>query len=577
MGGDTFVEAPEPVNPAVVGAESLDTQLRLAPRVYEAESTYRPLYARLDQQILSDSLTGANGAPGMLDLYGQASRSLSGLQTEANTAQRTADIADVRALAPQATAAFREANPELARLTGTLNRDATRSLSGFDAAAYLRANPDVAAAGVDPLEHWQNNGRFEGRGGANPSWVSDPRTEGGTWAPTDDTFDGQMQAARATGPAAMQAARAGGSRLMPQIEQDAAGGLNRRTAIQAELERQAMEELASGGRLSAEGQRLAQQSARAAAADRGTLFNNSAMLDEVMNAEALREQRLARARQFAATTDAAGFGQTVGNRDYALGVTDRGNSLSTFNAGLEQQARGTNFAAAGDMERFNAGLEQQARGTNFATAADLSRYNANNRNAASQFNLGLGEQRVAGNRAYGSSLAGLLQSQAQDPYQLVLGRSGAPSGAPAAVGSAGYTQQSGARLFDPFNSSIMSMYSGNQANQLAANTATANNRAATNSAATGATATLAAAALLAFACRVARSIYGEQAREWRVFRVWLLTQGSPRLVARYLLKGAAIAAWLRHRPGYAARVRRWMDAQIALVRAGWEEVPHAAA
>jgi hypothetical protein len=34
---------------------------------------------------------------------------------------------------------------------------------GFDGAAYLKANPDVAAAGVDAAEHWLNFGHREGR------------------------------------------------------------------------------------------------------------------------------------------------------------------------------------------------------------------------------------------------------------------------------------------------------------------------------------------------------------------------------------------------------------------------------
>ena len=46
--------------------------------------------------------------------------------------------------------------------------------SGWDAAAYLVANPDVAAAGVDPLQHWNQYGKNEGR-----SW-----TQASTPAPT---------------------------------------------------------------------------------------------------------------------------------------------------------------------------------------------------------------------------------------------------------------------------------------------------------------------------------------------------------------------------------------------------------
>jgi SAM-dependent methyltransferase len=40
---------------------------------------------------------------------------------------------------------------------------ATAIAAGFDAAYYLRENPDVAAAGLDPLEHYISYGRAEGR------------------------------------------------------------------------------------------------------------------------------------------------------------------------------------------------------------------------------------------------------------------------------------------------------------------------------------------------------------------------------------------------------------------------------
>jgi hypothetical protein len=33
----------------------------------------------------------------------------------------------------------------------------------FDPTMYLRANPDVAAAKIDPAAHWVKHGRFEGR------------------------------------------------------------------------------------------------------------------------------------------------------------------------------------------------------------------------------------------------------------------------------------------------------------------------------------------------------------------------------------------------------------------------------
>jgi hypothetical protein len=64
----------------------------------------------------------------------------------------------------------------------------------FDAQAYLAANPDVAAAGMDPSWHYQNFGQYEGRdpGGAtsgaqqnywdNSNWLSQAGNGGGTRA-----------------------------------------------------------------------------------------------------------------------------------------------------------------------------------------------------------------------------------------------------------------------------------------------------------------------------------------------------------------------------------------------------------
>ncbi|WP_336488088.1 hypothetical protein [Methylobacterium nigriterrae] len=53
---------------------------------------------------------------------------------------------------------------------GWFHRDTGRSCSGiadtlpvFDAGQYLALNPDVRAAGIDPLAHWRANGKAEGR------------------------------------------------------------------------------------------------------------------------------------------------------------------------------------------------------------------------------------------------------------------------------------------------------------------------------------------------------------------------------------------------------------------------------
>lgn len=73
------------------------------------------------------------------------------------------------------TAPYRDAGAgalgQLKTLIGIGPRGATSAVSGpinqdqFDPAAYLAANPDVAKAGVDPYQHYQQYGQAEGRQG----------------------------------------------------------------------------------------------------------------------------------------------------------------------------------------------------------------------------------------------------------------------------------------------------------------------------------------------------------------------------------------------------------------------------
>jgi hypothetical protein len=393
MGGSEVVY--EPVDPAQVGRESLQTQIDLAPDVYRSEAEYRPKYAQLDQRILADTLTGTAGAPGLLELYGTATTELGRQQAAANTAQREADIADVERLGGRAVQAWKDANPELQAAMGGLQASLDRDKQ--------------AAAGRSPLAD---------------------------------------------------------------------------SAIQQELQKQALGELQAGGSLSAEGRRLAQQTARTAAADRGMVFSNQAIFDEALNSEALRQQR----------------------QDRAVGM------------GLAVDASGQQAAL----------LDQQLSGDMFSREM---------------------------------SLAQLYSAQSADPYQLVLGQSRAPALAQAAAGSAGYTQGSGPGIFDPYNSSLMGIYSGNAANSLAAQTANANNSAASGAGMMGLVGTLGAAAIIA--CWLARAVYGGLNPRWLLFRRHLFRRAPRWLFELYIERGRDAAERARRDPALRARTREIMDRILA--------------
>ena len=108
--GSTTVQAPTPIDPAKVGAESLQTQIALAPQQFAAESQFAPQYAQLYSDIMAQQL------PQVLSAYSASAPAVSDLQAQLNTAQRTADITDVQRLGVAATQAFQQANPQLMQL-----------------------------------------------------------------------------------------------------------------------------------------------------------------------------------------------------------------------------------------------------------------------------------------------------------------------------------------------------------------------------------------------------------------------------------------------------------------------------
>jgi hypothetical protein len=116
--GSTTVQAAQQPNYAQQTSDTLASQIALAPQQYAAEAQYQPLYNQLQLQLANQSLNGvtdANGNynPGLLSMYSQLTPQLGNISAAANTQQRSADIADVNNLGPQATQALLNANPLL--------------------------------------------------------------------------------------------------------------------------------------------------------------------------------------------------------------------------------------------------------------------------------------------------------------------------------------------------------------------------------------------------------------------------------------------------------------------------------
>ena len=148
--------------------------------------------ARLSDQ-LSDAISAAREQQAARTVEAAETARLSDQLSDAisaareQQAARTAEVNALRHQLEQAHKGLAAARRSLAEIKRSFSWRATRPLRGivtqaqklkpkkwragklaFDAAWYLEQYPDVAAAGIDPLRHYLDHGRYEGRLGAAP-------------------------------------------------------------------------------------------------------------------------------------------------------------------------------------------------------------------------------------------------------------------------------------------------------------------------------------------------------------------------------------------------------------------------
>lgn len=156
--GSTTVQAAPPRDYAQETRDTLATQIQLAPQLYQSEAQYQPLYNNLQMQMTRDALLGNAQAPGLIDTYGQAIPRLGQISADANTQQRTADIADVEALGGRASEAFLNANPYLRAAL-----DRADSMAGPQQnAAMDRLNQQVLGQGPSAISQQLERGVLQG-------------------------------------------------------------------------------------------------------------------------------------------------------------------------------------------------------------------------------------------------------------------------------------------------------------------------------------------------------------------------------------------------------------------------------
>lgn len=294
--------------------------------------------------------------------------------------------------------------------------------------------------------------------------------------------------------------------LSGAVARDAQGrALAGANSIEQNLYDNAASDLALGRSLNAEEARNASQAARGAFAARGLGVGSGAAAAEILNraaaSDARYQQRLANA-QAANQTREQGI---QGRQSAALGMLGNTANIYGQGGGAYQNAAQLGFGGANAL-------------------VNLDPY---------QRALGTGVQ-------LGSGILGQTGQMIGNTYNQALGMAGNVSS---------------------FNTNMQaSMYNSAMNNNAATSAADKAMWGQIAGAGIGAIGKIGSAAAM---CWVAREVYGEENPAWMEFRDWLLTRGSYRRVSRYAANGPRIAEYISTRPGWKARLRKWMDARRA--------------
>lgn len=124
----TKIEAPAPRNYGQESRDTLQSQVDLAPRLYENEAIYQPKYTQLELQNLQRTLLGGDGQRGLLSMYeNDINPVMSRMEAASLQAQRSADIGAVEQYGGRAVAALRGMSGN-APLLNEFNRQAMEDL-----------------------------------------------------------------------------------------------------------------------------------------------------------------------------------------------------------------------------------------------------------------------------------------------------------------------------------------------------------------------------------------------------------------------------------------------------------------
>lgn len=495
--------------------KAFNAQLAIEPKLLEANKLYQPQWLELQKQIQASS------AKNQMDLMGQLYPQAGTIEAAYQNQLRQAELQQLTSNLP----AYQQA-------VNALTPGYASAVAGMGQLAQQAASRAGAIPNLTAYEQRINTPYGNAPGATGNALTALQKAQAGTYM----------------GAVGNPALSSGLNTLNNRSTQQYVAAMPGMQRLAAQMGMQANQELAAGRNLTPEEERMAQQSARAAYAARGTALGNQAVTAEILNRADLANQR---------------YQQRIENASRMAGNIQN----------IYQPALAQSFARQQGAEQYNLGAQQQAYQQAMGKEALLSStqqaaFNqALQRSQAEQQRLQSRTAIQAGQAQLAAGAMGQLQA-AQAPVLQAYYRQPILQQTVGQAQTMGLANQqaSGNTLFQPESSlafqSAFLPYQSNIALQQAQIMADASKSAGKSSLTGNLAGSIIPLAASFLFCWVAREVYGTKTGTWKVFRSWMLEKAPEWLRNAYIKYGPQVAVFISDKPVLKSIIRRWMDSKI---------------
>lgn len=329
MGGAPQVQAPQAPDTAKEYAESQQTYIQNAPQLYQEESQYQPLYNQMNTAMNVSNMNAYS------QLYQQQLPGLTQSADQANTQAIASQVGNLSQFGGQVTQAMYASNPAFGQLQTAANQELAQGSQPDQTLTGIMNQIQAAIPGQQ--QQYANLGMQvqQNTAGVNQQFQALSDKVG---ADTTASDLAQIRNQVASDPR---------SAIFNQTAGQVMGQLGQVDPLTQQLQQTASQQLALGGKLSAQEAQDVDQQSMAAFSARGMLNSGASVGSQLLNRDQYSQQRMQQQQQFASGVSQLADQQQQERTSNALGLT-----------GMDISATQNNMSMAGQMTQAISGINQ---------------------------------------------------------------------------------------------------------------------------------------------------------------------------------------------------------------------------